>query len=67
MGQNQQVADDIGLLRKWDWWARQDSNLEPDGYEPSALTIELRAHAGLSYQMFNGPTAFCLLFSANDL
>jgi AMP nucleosidase len=26
------------------WWARQDSNLEPDGYEPSALTIELRAH-----------------------
>jgi hypothetical protein len=26
-----------------DWWARQDSNLEPDGYEPSALTIELRA------------------------
>ena len=25
------------------WWARQDSNLEPDGYEPSALTIELRA------------------------
>ena len=29
------------------WWARQDSNLEPDGYEPSALTIELRAHAAL--------------------
>jgi hypothetical protein len=26
------------------WWARQDSNLEPDGYEPSALTIELQAH-----------------------
>ena len=20
------------------WWARQDSNLQPDGYEPSALT-----------------------------
>jgi hypothetical protein len=25
------------------WWARQDSNLKPDGYEPSALTIELQA------------------------
>ncbi len=21
-----------------EWWARQDSNLQPDGYEPSALT-----------------------------
>ena len=20
------------------WWVRQDSNLQPDGYEPSALT-----------------------------
>jgi hypothetical protein len=20
------------------WWAQQDSNLQPDGYEPSALT-----------------------------
>ena len=28
------------------WWARQDSNLQPDGYEPSALTIELRARMG---------------------
>ena len=28
------------------WWARQDSNLQPDGYEPPALTIELRALAG---------------------
>ena len=25
--------------------ARQDSNLEPFGYKPKALTIELRAHA----------------------
>ena len=24
-------------------WARQDSNLRPNGYEPSALTTELRA------------------------
>jgi hypothetical protein len=34
------------------WWARQDSNLQPDGYEPPALTIELRAPlpaGGLSY------------------
>lgn len=23
------------------WWAHQDSNLEPTGYEPGALTIEL--------------------------
>jgi hypothetical protein len=28
------------------WWARQDSNLQPDGYEPSALTIELQARPG---------------------
>ena len=27
------------------WWARQDSNLQPDRYERSALTIELQAHA----------------------
>src|SRR4051794_35434565 len=25
------------------WWARQDSNLQPDRYERPALTIELRA------------------------
>src|SRR5262245_20050133 len=28
------------------WWARQDSNLQPDGYEPLALTIELQAPPG---------------------
>ena len=27
------------------WWARQDSNLQPDRYERSALTIELQAPA----------------------
>src|SRR3954471_11217834 len=27
------------------WWARQDSNLQPDRYERPALTIELRARA----------------------
>ena len=26
-----------------EWWAREDSNLQPDRYERSALTIELRA------------------------
>ena len=30
-------------LRKTSWWAREDSNLQPSGYEPLALTIELRA------------------------
>jgi hypothetical protein len=30
-------------LRGTAWWARQDSNLQPSGYEPLALTIELRA------------------------
>ena len=24
------------------WWTLQDSNLQPAGYEPEALTIELR-------------------------
>ena len=28
------------------WWAREDSNLQPSGYEPPALTIELRARRG---------------------
>jgi hypothetical protein len=35
-----------GVEREWTentWWARQDLNPEPDGYEPSALTIELQA------------------------
>ena len=30
-------------LRRTVWWAREDSNLQPSGYEPLALTIELRA------------------------
>jgi hypothetical protein len=29
------------------WWARQDSNLQPDRYERPALTIELQARAAL--------------------
>lgn len=42
------LLGDSGTLTvsKWKWWAHQDSNLEPDGYEPSALTIELWAPPG---------------------
>ncbi len=29
------------------WWALQDSNLRPIGYEPTALPAELRAHSGV--------------------
>ena len=33
-----------GMGRLWtDWWARRDSNPQPSGYEPPALTIELQA------------------------
>jgi hypothetical protein len=37
-----------GVERCWtlDWWARQDSNLQPDRYERPALTIELQAPPG---------------------
>ena len=31
-----------------DWWARQDSNLQPRDYESPALTIVLQAHIGES-------------------
>ena len=35
------------LENKEKWWARRDSNPQPSGYEPPALTIELQApHAG---------------------
>src|SRR3974390_2189725 len=37
-----QKSGNIRSLIFW-WWARQDSNLQPSGYEPLALTIELRA------------------------
>ena len=35
--------DALERIGKGDWWAHQDSNLEPDRYERSALTIELWA------------------------
>lgn len=31
------------MTLEYSWWARQDSNLQPIGYEPTALTIELQA------------------------
>src|SRR3954465_7633645 len=33
----------LGWPLKTRWWARQDSNLQPDRYERPALTIELQA------------------------
>ncbi len=40
------VGSDVygGLEQKW--WARRDSNPQPSGYEPPALTIELQARRG---------------------
>jgi hypothetical protein len=38
------LEQQAGHIKLWKtWWARQDLNPEPDGYEPSALTIELQA------------------------
>lgn len=34
------------------WWAREDSNLQPDRYERSALTIELRARRGAAPRFY---------------
>lgn len=36
------VSNSPAKTRTW-WWARQDSNLQPECYEHSALTIELQA------------------------
>ena len=39
------VASEPGnlCLRKTAWWAREDSNLQPNDYQPPALSIE---HSG---------------------
>ncbi|BAU92447.1 hypothetical protein MPPM_3842 [Methylorubrum populi] len=44
-------------LREKEWWARQDSNLQPDRYERSALTIELQALtvSGQILRLASGP------------
>lgn len=39
----QKISAFIGLHRMLNWWAHQDSNLEPKDYESSALTVELWA------------------------
>jgi hypothetical protein len=52
------------------WWARQDSNLQPDRYERPALTIELQAPprrpreaagngAGIVYRVTGDPAMPC--------
>ena len=33
-----------------EWWAREDSNLQPDRYERSALTIELQAPRNMTHR-----------------
>ncbi len=36
----------VAVRRLWkDWWAQQDSNLQPRDYESPALTVELWAQA----------------------
>ena len=44
-------------LRETAWWAREDSNLQPDRYERSALTIELRARRSASCPRCEGEDA----------
>lgn len=40
---NQGKNDEKTTAKKRKWWARRDSNPQPSGYEPPALTIELQA------------------------
>src|SRR5262249_24642212 len=62
------------------WWAREDSNLQPDRYERSALTIELRARClrtrpappaphtmpGRERQSRRGPRGGCMEIGAGE-
>jgi hypothetical protein len=43
--------------RREGWWAREGSNLQPDGYEPSALTIELQARREPHNRVLTAPRA----------
>ena len=43
----------VALELKRIWWARRESNPRPIGYEPTALTPELRAHASAWYQFYS--------------
>src|SRR5467141_4292979 len=52
-GYSRKIKGFVGFGERWRmstnaggssmWWARQDSNLQPDRYERPALTIELQA------------------------
>ena len=44
--------------REAGWWAREDSNLQPSGYEPLALTIELRARPSRPRRLNEEPTLY---------
>ena len=44
-------------IRRTAWWAREDSNLQPDRYERSALTIELPAYSAFLHRFLPGPQA----------
>src|SRR5204862_5508399 len=47
------------------WWARQDSNLQPDRYERPALTIELQAPPRTAAHSAAGNGA-CIVYSGAD-
>ena len=47
------AADELLEAGEINWWAGQDSNLQPDRYERPALTVELPAPAGLDRDRVN--------------
>ena len=49
------------------WWARQDSNLQPDRYERPALTIELQARRWAACEGQRGNGAAIVYRLAGDL
>ena len=52
------VGSEVDGGQESKWWARRDSNPQPSGYEPPALTIELQALPFLRHrvaQWFAGP------------
>ena len=44
---NHTLSQTFGSHIKLCWWTLQDSNLQPTGYEPVALTIELRVQQNI--------------------
>ena len=45
----------VGVIFWGGWWAFRDSNPEPTGYEPGALTIELKAREQNIGSIFREP------------